>query len=276
MTALIDADSLVYVIGYNFRDSNHEDAQVQEEVKANCDLFLRDILTMTGAEMYLGVFSVPSAENFRTALYKYSVYKGNRGEKPEYMTRWEDVIKSHYIMQHGFFVPAVPVEADDVLAAVAHEFTRTNKLHVICSPDKDLRQVPGVHYDYRRKTEEGQYSELFHVSEEEAYWNFWTQMLTGDSGDCVAGIPGMGEVKARKFIQELKENCSKVETAHRVLGCYRKYFGDYYGDIIFKETLHTLRLLCPLHPLYGQYEKAMLLYSSTAVKELRRTDQVFE
>lgn len=284
MTALIDADSLVYIIAWNYREGGTE-----EEVKASCDTFLKDILTITQSDDYIGVFSGKSDETFRATEYKYAKYKGNRPDKPDCMVQWENTIKTHFIVKHGF-ISNPQLEADDIISAIANlwnasfamdpniEMMESPVPHVICSPDKDLRQVPGYHYDYRAKLDpEMLMAPIVKVSTNEAFWNFWTQMLMGDDTDNVAGIPGLGPVKAKKIIDELK--CAEHHMATirpAVLSRYRKYFGDYYGPIIFKETELVIRLMNKAHPLYANYQMAIENYASTARKKLSTTSGFFD
>ena len=137
--------------------------------------------------------------------------------------------------------------------------------YIICSPDKDLNQIPGLHYDYRSKTDPGtqENSGTIMITDPDAHWNFWTQMLTGDETDNVAGVPGLGPVIVRKIIDELKADGNMISTRKTVEACYIKYFGEYYGPLIFTETEQTLRLMSILHPMYPKYEKIWSIYTST-------------
>lgn len=272
MIALIDADSIVYVIGWNYREMGTDD-----EVRASCDNFLKDILTLTNSTHYIGVFSPPSEDVFRTECYKYAKYKGNRPEKPDFIKLWEPVIKNHFHEKHGFICDDT-LEADDIVSAAPYILGSSSTFlppeadpsYIICSPDKDLNQIPGLHYDYKK---EG--SVIENITIDEAFWFFWTQMLTGDGTDNVAGVPGLGPVKTKKIIEELKEG-SKMEVKRSIKAQYSKYFGEYYGSIIFEETLKTLRLMCPVHSLYPAYEQKIKDYIRTGTKKLTSPNRFFD
>lgn len=250
MTVLIDADSLVYVIGWNYREGGTDD-----EVKRSCDAMLRDIVTLSQADDYIGVFS--DNKCFRHNLYKYAPYKGNRGEKPDWVQRWEPVIKQYFKGKHGFIM-IESLEADDVVAGVGA--IMRSGLHdcIICSPDKDLKTVPGLLYAPKKQAEGGETLEgqILRITPEEADFNFWLQMLTGDSSDNVAGVPGLGEVKGKKLLNDCLDPMMYAST---VQGAYVKYFGAYYGRIIFEETLHTLQLMQPTHKLWEEYRAKLFL-----------------
>ena len=64
--------------------------------------------------------------------------------------------------------------------------------------DKDYMQFEGTIYNYRKK-------EFIKVSKEEAYFNFWSQMIIGDSSDNVKGVKGLGKSWCEKNLQGLSE-----------------------------------------------------------------------
>lgn len=260
--ALIDADSIIYIIAWNHKDSS-EDA-----VKESCDIFLRDILLLSGCDEYIGSFS--SKENFRYELYKLTPYKGERPEKPEWVIQWEKVIKDHFINKHGFVQPD-NVEADDVVAAMALICLNNGVDYVICSPDKDLRQIPGIFYNFAKQGE-GQ-PVTTKVSGTEARRNFWMQVLTGDTTDNIKGVPGTGEVKAAKLLDEAMD---PVQYESIVQAAFIKYFGTYYGRTIFQETVYTVKLLTPDHALYAPYKGFMDRVFTEAVHTLKTSKGIFD
>lgn len=266
MRVLIDADSLIYVIAWNYREEGTE-----EEVKESCDQMLAEIMTMTRGTDYLGVFSPKFS--FRQAAYRYAKYKAGRGEKPEWLIRWQDTIKSRFELKHGFFT--IPeLEADDVVAAAGQILTAKGEDRIICSPDKDLRQVPGLIYVPKKQVGdtiiEGN---ILNISEEDANYTFWMQMLTGDSTDNVAGVPGLGEVKAKKVLLECMD---PMMYPSAVLGQYCKYFGSYYGKIIYDETYLTLKMMGPEHPLWENYREKLQEVTNSYQQELRTTPGFFD
>ena len=81
------------------------------------------------------------------------------------------------------------LEADDALGIYATKHPG----NVICSPDKDMRQIPGQLFDM---------SDLSTVSEEEgAKWHL-IQTLAGDQTDGYAGVPGIGIKRAVTLFEE--------------------------------------------------------------------------
>lgn len=244
MIALIDADALVYIIGWNYRDVE-KTTQSEDEVCASCDQMLKDIMVLTGATHYIGVFGPASKTTFRYRDYKYNVYKGNRPPKPEFVEKWEHTIKIRFIDTHKFDTQREDLEADDVVAALQCYFSSQGETSIICSPDKDLQQIPGYHYNYQK---EG--ATPISISAEEGARKLWMQMLMGDSTDNIAGVPGLGEKKAAALFEGL----DPIEIPTAVRSAYSKYFGTHYGRIIYEETYLAVRLLDPQHPYWNNYQ----------------------
>jgi len=113
-------------------------------------------------------------------------YKANRAKtrKPVIFRPLRDWVITRY---KAMIVPTL--EADDLLGIHA------TKTSVMVSGDKDLRTVPGLHYNPDR-SDEG----VVHVSPDEAHYNHMVQTLTGDTVDNYKGCPGVGKKTAEKLL----------------------------------------------------------------------------
>jgi 5'-3' exonuclease len=226
-TALIDGDSIAYILGWNFRESFDENL-----MKYSVDNFINTTLELLEATHYIGALS--SKPVFRDQTYKYARYKGTRGETHPDIERWKPFINNHLI-QHWKFQALHALEADDVVAY--HAYNPALGECIICSPDKDLRQIPGRLYNYNNGVMET-------ITPEVALETFQTLMVCGDITDNIKGIPGLGPVKLAKKLQEGKT----------VYQLYEEYFGRYYGTIIHEETLCTVMPMTPAHPMISFFE----------------------
>jgi DNA polymerase-1 len=96
------------------------------------------------------------------------------------------------------------LEGDDLLGLYSNPNT------IICSIDKDLKTIPGKHYNFGK-------DEFYDVSEEEADYNHLFQTLTGDATDGYPGCPGCGPKTAEKI---LAKSCGweAVQTAYNKQG----------------------------------------------------------
>lgn len=118
-------------------------------------------------------------------------YKGNRAEtrKPMLLQYLKEYAQDDYEC-----IIREPLEGDDILGTIATNQFAVHS-YIICSIDKDLKTIPGQHYNFGR-------DEFFEVSVHEADYNHMLQTLTGDTTDGYAGCPGIGPVTAKKILQK--------------------------------------------------------------------------
>lgn len=216
MKALIDGDIVTYrsgfasqhvrYIAYGNRFENHaelrafceeagkdvRDIEVERELEvepvshalANVKSIINTICDQVDATDYEVFLS--TGDNFRGKVATIKKYKGNREDatRPEhYNAIWQYLTLNHPT------VITESIEADDAMA-----MCQTNKT-VICSLDKDMLQVPGLHYNWVQDSK-------ISVSPTVGLFKLYQQVLTGDSTDNIPGIYGVGPVKARKIIVE--------------------------------------------------------------------------
>jgi len=151
-------------------------------------------------EMLVGIFDdlrsdryrifISGENNFRHSLYPQ--YKANRVSRPR--PRFLEDCREHLIKYWNAEL-ADGWEADDELGIAQTEAISSNSPSIICSIDKDLKQVPGMHWNFVKKESDD-------VSDIAGLRRFYTQVLTGDSTDNVPGLPGIGPVKAKGLLGE--------------------------------------------------------------------------
>lgn len=171
--------------------------------------------------------------NFREAVAKKKVYKGNRkSEKPLHYLNLVEYMRGNYecVMAKG-------LEADDLLGVYQ---TKAEPLStIICSRDKDLKIIQGMHYGW----ESGFQREIgpMHVDEIgdvslNARRNkisgtglkfFYSQVLTGDVTDNYPGLPSCGPVKAYDLLDNTN---TEGEMFEAVLGAYRDTYLKSHGE----------------------------------------------
>ena len=179
--ALIDADFLVYRIGFSC-----EDAEVQL-AKNRLTEWLTDMVYINlQCDDYKAW--ITGKTNFRNELAVTVPYKGNRKDfvKPKHY----DALREHLI-RLGAKV-SDQEEADD---AVAIESCLDN--YWIVHQDKDLNQLPGHHYNPVT-------DERYYVTEFQGLKSFYTQMLVGDRTDNIQGLHMIGPKKAEKILKDCK------------------------------------------------------------------------
>lgn len=143
---------------------------------------------------YSGGFNViccfSSDTNFRKKILP--TYKANREgkRKPVAYKALVNWVKKNYKTKE-----IAGLEADDCLGILA---TKDTTPSIIISGDKDMKCIPGYHYDFLR-------DEFSDVSEKEATYHFYMQTLMGDITDGYSGCRKVGKVTAQKI---LDKDCS--------------------------------------------------------------------
>ena len=197
MLALIDSDTPVFATALVSEDVNLSIA------KSRLDVCIRNLVKNSECSEY-SLF-VSGGHNFRYDID--STYKANRtGDHP----RWREDLRLHLIKE-WCANECVGFEADDMCGIKQKEDGST----CIVAIDKDLLQVPGMHYSWPiiRKgvvVREGVFQE---ISKEEGMRRFFTQALTGDTSDNIKGIKGIGPKKAEKLLAE----CNTEEEMYDVV-----------------------------------------------------------
>jgi hypothetical protein len=176
---------------------------------------------------------ISGSTNFRNSVAKTKPYKGNRltTAKPYYYDYLRECILKDW---NGELVDGI--EADDRLAIEASQ----NDDCILVGIDKDLLQIPGLHYNYDKK-------HVTVITEQDGWRNFFTQVLTGDTSDNIPGLKGVGPAKANKILGDeygaggLYRRCLEVYAAEGALrhddalshmeeSCELLYLLRYWGD----------------------------------------------
>lgn len=194
-----------------------------EDATQAADSIILDICNQLEAKRSDVVMILSGVGNFRHKIATRAEYKGNRvgAERPKNY----NAVREHLITEWKAIVTAGE-EADDRLGI---EMTRDAN-SVCCSIDKDLKQLPGWHYNFHT-------SELVAISGRQADLNFFGQVLSGDAVDNVPGLKGIGVVKAEKALAPC---ASPLECWNVCWEMYVEQFGSKKGP---KYAIEAARLL---------------------------------
>jgi hypothetical protein len=220
LLALLDADIFAYRVGFTTEDSDERIAAWRiDEMVQRC----LDTVNATAYELWL---SDSAENNFRFRLSHQ--YKATRtAPKPRHL----EFLKEHLVLKwnarfaHG-------EEADDKLGIRQVErFIQTaGGNSVICSIDKDLKQIPGQHFNFVKE-------QFDTIQPEQGECFFYQQILIGDVADNIKGCTGIGEAKAAKLVKEDTKN--KVTP---VLKAYREAVKKTHPDVTACELLDIILL----------------------------------
>jgi 5'-3' exonuclease len=154
--------------------------------------------------------------NFRYSIYPE--YKANRTQpKPQYLLDVKDYLIKKYKAEVSDGCEAddmLGIQQCDALYCKEMDLVKYPEDTIICSIDKDLRMIPGMHYSFEigGKITKGPRTgetwtrpmEIVEVSYIDGLKKFYTQLLTGDSTDNVKGAAGIGPVKAERILEGLE------------------------------------------------------------------------
>lgn len=226
--ALIDADKYKHLVAYDVaNDLKNNNPRSNHRLEFFIEERIAEIFNMFSADGYLFCFSGKSYNTFRAHVAFDREYKGNRKDDPSYYEgKVEDMTKFVQVVQERY--PTLlfsNLEADDLLCFLQDDDT------FIVSNDKDLKQIPGLHYDFHTR-------DVVKISEEEAFRSLCYQMIVGDSTDCIAGLKGYGPKKAKKIIDETPIK----NVLNKVLVEYQMVYGITNGIDAFTETWNLVKL----------------------------------
>jgi hypothetical protein len=205
MKLFIDADSILFKAACT-QDNSYETRQVVKNI-------IQDTINDCWAdETYL---AVKGKGNFRYNIFEG--YKASRKDKPmdeKLRDRLNDAYK--YIVEEWKAVPADGMEADDLVSIWSYEARDNEDDWIIAHIDKDINQIAGNHYNYNTK-------DIYFINDEEADINFCTQLLIGDSGDC---IPKVRKGYGIKTAQKALLNTTYDNRMNKVVDEWKRQYGN--------------------------------------------------
>ena len=205
MKILIDADFIVYkscaaaeteldwgddviIVTSRFSDAMNAVKREIEKIKTK---FMWDVPEV--------ILFFSDSINFRKKILPD--YKGHRNRKKPcgYKRVINELKKTHEVI----IMPTL--EADDAMGIYATK----NPGCTICSPDKDMRQIPGNLYDMEKFTLIGK--------DDGAKWHL-IQALSGDQTDGYAGLIGVGVKRAQTLFESKGYSWKTVVEAYKEKG----------------------------------------------------------
>lgn len=215
-TALIDGDIVAFQAAAAAQAHQLDELELQERILstvkdwADRAFCIDSIVTMSG----------PRETNFRKEVFP--LYKSNRpDERPEFLPMAQRIIEDNFTT----FKREI-LEADDCMGILATlrgaDGEQVIMNPVIVSPDKDMRTVPGWHFNPRIEDKRGEDFPV-HVSKQAADRAFVIQWMIGDTTDGYKGIDRFGEKGAEKLLAETSPD-EWIEAALRKYMSHKKEY----------------------------------------------------
>lgn len=250
MKALIDADILRYEVGFGAEQAWC--AMTNDKLALpTWDFVERFLLERIDKIVYEA--KATDYELFltrgRTFRYEVAVSRPYKGQRP-------DCKPYHFHNLTAYITNCLPctvsewIEADDRMA-ISHCNSNHPIGTVLCSRDKDLRQVPGWFYSWELGRQ-GSFGPYFieepgwlkyePTSKLGRAWNwklegvgykwFCAQMLMGDRTDNIPGLPGYGPSRAYEILKDC--NNDKLDLMETVRQEY--YKNGFYEDYLVEQS----------------------------------------
>ena len=231
------ADYLAYRIGFAINES--------EPVEFALSTVKHSVHNIWDAFGVKGELFLTGKGNYRELVASIQEYKGNRiQEKPFY---YQD-IRDYLVNVHKAEV-VTGMEADDIVGI--RQYAKTDRSTCIVGQDKDLRCIPGHHYDPVKE-------EYFYMTLPESNYFFWSQVLTGDRVDNILGCAkmtdgvyksgkkigqaytkrkGVGPEEAKSILDATDKSWDQMKAA--VLNQYGKYYGTNAQSVLHENATLT-------------------------------------
>jgi hypothetical protein len=251
MKALVDADVLVYEIG--FASQTGWKATINWEGGDKCPpppfSYVAELLDNRIAEICGAVMATEAptlyltgSGNFREKIAKKKVYKGNRDDsgKPWH---YKNILSYMKVMYDCVVVEGM--EADDAMCIEQSAMLKSGTDTIICTRDKDLRQCPGFHFGWELGNQPQfgpEYVEGFGYLKMSADNKslkgvgdvfFYAQLIMGDPVDNVPGIPGKG---AKAAFDLLGNTQTRAEAHEAVVGAYRAFYNELWEEEMLEQA----------------------------------------
>lgn len=182
ITALVDMDLISYPLAAAMDD------QPLDIVLWRAESIMEELVSKFKGD-YLGFLT--GKGNFRYLVDPN--YKANRKDVPR-PRHLQDI--RDYLVNTWKAEVVDGYEADDAIGIYNSIYPDA----AICSLDKDLDQLPGTHYNWKKNS-------IYTVSLFESLRHIFYQMLVGDTSDNIFGVRGIGPVRANKLLN----NCSTIK-----------------------------------------------------------------
>lgn len=166
------------------------------------------------------------SRNFRYDVYDN--YKANRKdtERPQ----WLQSCRAQLVSEFGALVTD-GIEADDELGIQQCKYDGQS---IICSIDKDLLMIPGLHYNFVNQ-------QFRMVSPLEGMRHFYYQLIMGDRADNIPGYDGKMRLKVPKFLEEKVAYLEECMTEREMFEHVASMYEDHEQMVINGKVLWIMR-----------------------------------
>src|SRR6218665_905651 len=159
----------------------------------------------------------------------FTEYKANRSATPEAITLALPWIQEILRAMHIPIIEFEGCEADDLIGTIAKQAEKQNYQVFMVTPDKDFAQLVSENIFMYKPARMGNGIEIwgipevlakFEIERPEQVIDFLGMM--GDAVDNIPGLPGVGEVTAKKLLKEFGSMENLLENTHQLKGAMKE------------------------------------------------------
>ena len=237
--------------------------------------FMNSLLDVIKREKpdHLAVAFDKEGSQVRTEMY--SDYKANRDATPEAIKIAIPYIQDLLKAMHIPIIEIAGCEADDLIGTIAKQAEKQNYKVFMVTPDKDFAQLVSENIFMYKPARMGNGIEIwgipevlakFEVERPEQVIDFLGMM--GDAVDNIPGLPGVGEVTAKKFLKEFGSMENLLENTHLLKGKMKDNIEANKEKGILSKKLATIICDCDVTFNEADYELSR--------PDIEKTDAIFQ
>ena len=237
--------------------------------------FMNSLLDVIKREKpdHLAVAFDKEGSQVRTEMY--SDYKANRDATPEAIKIAIPYIQDLLRAMHIPIIEMAGCEADDLIGTIAKQAEKENYKVYMVTPDKDFAQLVSENIFMYKPARMGNGIEIwgvpevlakFEIERPEQVIDFLGMM--GDAVDNIPGLPGVGEVTAKKFLKEFGTMENLLENTHLLKGKMKENIEANKEKGILSKKLATIICDCDVVFNENDYELSR--------PDIEKTDAIFQ
>lgn len=237
--------------------------------------FMNSLLDVIKREKpdHLAVAFDKEGSHVRTEMF--AEYKANRDATPEAIKIAIPYIQELLSAMHIPIIESAGCEADDLIGTIAKQAEKQNYQVFMVTPDKDFAQLVSENIFMYKPARMGNGIEIwgipevlakFEVERPEQVIDFLGMM--GDAVDNIPGLPGVGEVTAKKLLKEFGSMENLLENTHLLKGKMKENIEANKEKGILSKKLATIITDCDVVFNENDYELSR--------PDIEKTDAIFQ
>ena len=180
-------------------------------------------------------------------------YKAHRDATPEAIKIAVPYIQELLKAMHIPIIEVAGFEADDLIGTIAKQAEKQNYKVFMVTPDKDFAQLVSENIFMYKPARMGNGIEIWGVPEVLAKFEIERPDqvidflgMMGDAADNIPGLPGVGEVTAKKLLKEFGTMENLLANTDQLKGKMRENIEANKEKGLLSKTLATILLDCPV------------------------------